>query len=262
MAEWNRRRSAGETIPRLVRVDLREADLEGIDLRDADLQGADLTGANLRGANLEGVVLRSAELRECVLRVAHLGGADLRNADLQGADLRVAHVEAANLNVANLRQADLRGLEYDTSTGVSGLLADADSLAANPDFAHHVHLQRFEDSVRAGPWILDVIFRFTLGYGREPWRWPLLSVAVALLFGVLFSDWWPHGWRLFSFEFANPYDHWYAPFYFSFITFTTLGFGDVVPVNVAAQMAVTVEVVIGYTMLGVLVAILSSALRW
>lgn len=260
--EWNRLRSGGEAVPSLARVELREANLEGADLREVELLGADLAEANLRGAHLEGAVLRSATLRRCALRVAHLGRADLRNADLERADLRVAHVEGANLNAADLRGADIRGLEHDSATSVSALLGDADTLAANPEFARHVHLQRFEDSARAGPWLLDVIFRITLDYGRQPWRWPLLSMLIALLFGVLFSDWLPTGWRLFSFEFANPYGHWYAPFYFSFVTFTTLGFGDVVPVNVPAQLAVTLEVIVGYTMLGVLVAILGSALRW
>jgi uncharacterized protein YjbI with pentapeptide repeats len=89
IAEWNRRRSAGEEIP--------------------DLIGADLIGAHLAGAHFAG-----AHLGEADLRVAHLGGADLRGANLSGAnliraDLGGANLRGANLSGANLMKADLGG---------------------------------------------------------------------------------------------------------------------------------------------------------
>jgi CBS domain containing-hemolysin-like protein len=39
---------------------------------------------------------------------------------------------------------------------------------------------------------------------------------------------------------------WFTPYYFSIVTFKTLGFGDVVPKNLAAETWLTIEVVIGY----------------
>ena len=53
---------------------------------------------------------------------------------------------------------------------------------------------------------------------------------------------------------------WFTPYYYSTVTFTTLGFGDVKPRNLAAEMWLTVEVVLGYFFLGGLVAILASKL--
>jgi len=47
VAEWNRRRDAGEQIPTL-----SGADLSGVNLAEADLSGADLCCADLTGANL------------------------------------------------------------------------------------------------------------------------------------------------------------------------------------------------------------------
>lgn len=41
-----------------------------------------------------------------------------------------------------------------------------------------------------------------------------------------------------------------SPLYFSVVTLTTLGYGDVLPVSIAAQIACMVQVVIGYVMLG------------
>ena len=44
--------------------------------------------------------------------------------------------------------------------------------------------------------------------------------------------------------------------YFSVVTFTTLGFGDIVPKNVCGQAFVAIEVIFGYLMLGALIAII------
>jgi hypothetical protein len=48
--------------------------------------------------------------------------------------------------------------------------------------------------------------------------------------------------------------------YFSLVTFTTLGFGDVTPITVAARRWVMLEVIIGYIMLGGLISIFASKL--
>ena len=87
-----------------IRIDLRDADLEGANLRDADLRSVDL-----RSANLYGTDLRSADLRYDNLEGADLRSADLRSADLRGADLEGADLRYANLEGADLRSADLTG---------------------------------------------------------------------------------------------------------------------------------------------------------
>ena len=77
MAEWNRRREAGEPIPYL----------SGADLREADLTGANLIGANLTGADLSKAHLREADLSDSRLCYARLSSADLRKAKLARANL-------------------------------------------------------------------------------------------------------------------------------------------------------------------------------
>ena len=42
-------------------------------------------------------------------------------------------------------------------------------------------------------------------------------------------------------------------FYFSIVTFTTLGYGDITPVTVAEKVIVGIEVLLGFTMLGILI---------
>ena len=46
--------------------------------------------------------------------------------------------------------------------------------------------------------------------------------------------------------------------YYSVVTFTTLGFGDITPRTPTAAVAVMIEVVVGYLMLGILISILAN----
>jgi len=48
--------------------------------------------------------------------------------------------------------------------------------------------------------------------------------------------------------------------YYSVVTFTTLGFGDISPKTPLATFLVMIEVVLGYIMLGGLISILSAKL--
>jgi hypothetical protein len=53
---------------------------------------------------------------------------------------------------------------------------------------------------------------------------------------------------------------WFTPFYFSIVTFTTLGFGDVKPNGVVGELLASSEVIIGYLTLGLLLAVLAEKL--
>jgi hypothetical protein len=53
---------------------------------------------------------------------------------------------------------------------------------------------------------------------------------------------------------------WISSLYFSFVTFTTLGFGDITPIKSLAQILVTIEVIMGYGMLGLLISIMANKL--
>ena len=48
--------------------------------------------------------------------------------------------------------------------------------------------------------------------------------------------------------------------YYSVVTFTTLGFGDIVPITNIARIAVGTEVILGYVMLGGLISIFANKL--
>ena len=49
-----------------------------------------------------------------------------------------------------------------------------------------------------------------------------------------------------------------SSFYFSVVTLTTLGYGDVLPASLGAQVVVLFEVIMGYIMLGGLLSIFAT----
>ena len=68
-------------------VDGAASELERVDLRDAELDGLDIpqvcfAHSNLDGAHLTGAKLAGATLSDALLRRTDLSGADLRGADL------------------------------------------------------------------------------------------------------------------------------------------------------------------------------------
>ena len=64
------------------------------------------------------------------------------------------------------------------------------------------------------------------------------------------------GWGLI--EFLGGANSLLSPFWFSIVTFTTLGYGDVLPIRWIGELLVIIEVVLGYSMLRLLLSILAN----
>lgn len=115
----------------LIRVDLREANLDGLILDNAELGSSDLRGANLSNTKLIHTDLRSANLTNSILKGATLSAADLRGADLSYADLSEANlygarIDGAYLHGANLHKANLNAAELDGADFKDANLNSAD----------------------------------------------------------------------------------------------------------------------------------------
>ena len=126
---WNKWR--GEN--RLIRPDLRGANLKETNLRGIKLSKADLKGANLSRTRLASARLLEANLLEANLFAANLNGASLdraslRRTNLSGATLLEADLREANLSEANLSRTILRGVDL---RGADLSLADLKGMILN-----------------------------------------------------------------------------------------------------------------------------------
>ncbi len=276
----------------LSRADLSGARLTGANLRDAvlheaNLERAHLLGADLRGADLSSARLVSAQMGGANLQGANLFGADatdaaLSQADAQGADLRTASFDRARARDIDLRSANLGGASFDHAdlTGSRVALAsfhnvdlrgavlrdlggypDADWVGCNighvdftgayllrREIVDQNYLHEFRSQSR-GHAVLYVLWSVTSDCGRSFARWAFLNLLVAGVFSILYSvgdiDFGPHQTLL-------------SPLYFSVVTITTLGYGDVIPASGWAQVMVVCEVIVGYVMLGGLMSIFAN----
>lgn len=90
--------------------------------------------------------------------------------------------------------------------------------------------------------------------GRSFLRWGLWSVGIAVLFGLIYFLMGPDNIKV---DPPLPFS-WLTMIYYSVVTFTTLGFGDIKPATETAAMVVMAEVILGYIMLGGLIAIFAN----
>jgi hypothetical protein len=96
--------------------------------------------------------------------------------------------------------------------------------------------------------------------GRSFLRWALWSFIFAEIFAIVFGLFYyfnPASIKSEVISFSWPG---ISLLYYSVVTFTTLGFGDIVPKIPILQIIVMLEVILGYIMLGGLISILANKL--
>ncbi len=252
---------------RLDRAELLGADLSGADLSEssaeragfgnaslsgATLFNADLTGATLTKATLARADLRAVRLAEARAREVVLSHANLERARLSDADLERSVVDHATFDHADLRRARIRGVNgHGTASWVG----------ADIDGVHHAgaylvlreirdqnYLHEFRTASRLNA-ALYWVWWATSDCGRSFLRWGLWTVLIAAVFAGLF--------RFAEFDYGE-HETALSSVYYSVVTLTTLGYGDVLPASTAAQLLAMAEVAIGYVMLGGLMSIFAN----
>lgn len=140
----------------------------------------------------------------------------------------------------------------------------------NPFFKRYVSDQQFIRAFKEKHPLWALVWRWSSDYGRSLGLWALWSLLIALSFSFVYMPaptWFPAWLQEAMPQFhqvtvtdANRDLSFWKSFYFSIVTFTTLGFGDVVAANTSARILVTLEVIFGYVMLGGLISIFANKL--
>lgn len=239
-------------------VDFHEADLEEADLSVAKLQGSHFNDAILinsliLSSRLEGATFTDAKMMGCKVRYSIVDGATMF--------LRVA----VNKFTPNQRFTDFEGTSLANARIDPGTrqLLEYNIRRMNWENWYKVH-QIIEWPLRFFWWISD--------YGLLTGRIILTFFALAILFALTY----------FTFEcccigvvegltIEQDMSRWSAyslalvrSLYFSIVTMTTTGFGDLRanPLNIWGHVLITLQVLLGYVLLGALItrfAVLFSA---
>ena len=276
----------------VVQVDLSGAKLQGAHLGDANLQGANLVGAKLQCADLKWAELQIAHLNRADLQGANLiytklQGAVLIEADLQGANLRDAKLQGAvllyaNLQGAILRKSKLQGVDFSGAkiqrADFSRAIVDSETLIWECEIDRKTKFegvalggcriypetkQLLEYNIRRKNWegwylehslLRWPVWLFWLisDYGLRTWRVIATFFGLAITFAVVY--WLCPTFVMVNQGFGDIRGFWHA-LYFSVVTMTTLGFGDIAanPDSWGGQTLLMLQVILGYVLLGALV---------
>jgi uncharacterized protein YjbI with pentapeptide repeats len=224
------------------RSDLTDAVLFNATLNDATFSHANLTGADLRTANLEGARLREATLVRTDFSRARMKGADLTQADVDHAIFRDTDLSRSRVKaVTGYATADWIGID----------ILDADFAGAymvRRTIMDQNYLYEFQHKGRLNSYIYKV-WSLTSDCGRSFGRWALLTAVIAVVFAFLYG--------FVEIDYGD-YETGLSPLYYSVVTMTTLGYGDVLPASTTGQIVAMIQVVIGYVMLGGVLSIFAT----
>ena len=132
---------------------------------------------------------------------------------------------------------------------------------------HELKIQKKSKNRKSKPIKRLVLFlwKWSSKYGESPGRFAVWVVIIISIFALLYLpilpdmfDWWPTC-LIIKLD-GNPYTEGntsLTAIYFSVVTFTTLGFGDITPLSGAGKIAVVIEVILGYVMFGILLTLVA-----
>ena len=243
----------------------------------ANFRMTDLTKANFFNAHLEDAIfvdseLRQADFREakmaqCLLLEADLEKSKLQGADLKDADLRETKIDGANFGNSSLPGAKLRGARGYLNADWIG----ADITGANFTGAYllrnHVIDENFIHEFKGQSKLTKYVYfvwKWTSDCGRSLTRWGLFLSTNVVLFALIYwvMDQSPPAGMESHLKGIGGVDGVHEGFiaylYYSVVTFTTLGYGDISPVSVAGQIVLIIHIAFAYLGLGALLSILAT----
>ena len=265
--------------------DFTGADLSETSLWGAKLIGATLWAANLRGAELSKADLSGAKLFFANLREANLRGANLREADLSGTKLRSTTIKGTMAEFAIVDGGTLIDCEddqWDRQTNFSNVGLDSARIeerlkAALKRNTREIYWKRRYTRNRWYRFMQP--FWWASDYGSSTTRILITFVILSIVFSLPYiipaeaPQWMPLQFEVKDFvnglepednysEFNNTTKLlilWGRAFYFSIVTMTTLGFGDISanPDSFWGHLLVMIQVLLGYFFLGALITRLS-----
>jgi len=274
--------------------DLTRADLAGAQLQEADLSGAQLHGANLT-VQIEGTdfkkdtfVIPEDPNKVPIIRArlrTQLQSAKLDNVAIDGADFSEANLDGAELKIATLDEKTrfkdtlFHNCVISIDGGVNqntAIQVLAQGVVNNAQFIDPVFGRKVRDQAWLNKWLENIehlktrsrrkywgtkawawLWRITSDYGRNPWPWIRLSCGLVLFFALIFYLLGNKNYYLGDQIQPLP-DGFWTYLYYSVVTFTTLGFGDITAKTHIGMFWAALEVILGYVMLGGLISIFAS----
>ena len=233
-----------------------EPPVGGFSFRDCSLLYGNFSDTHFAGSDFGG-----SDLRQCNFEYAHLSGCNFSKANLTFAVMDNAYLEHSDFRGAwigyiSLVDAELGYVRFNRKTDFSNIDIGRISSSSNPLFLSFVRrkhfLKHFRNQSLANK-LLYYLWLIISDCGQSFTRWFFVSSLLCAIFGIIYTN-ISHCFNLPKDRIATDFTF----YYYSVVTFTTLGFGDIVPTKLVSEIIVTVEVVLGYLMIGGLISIFAT----
>ncbi|MBN3875189.1 pentapeptide repeat-containing protein [Nostoc sp. JL23] len=225
LTRWKTNGFKRDVLDRMVGKYYEHTDIRGIPLVKENLTKANLSKVDFYGANLENTNFKNADLTDSYLSETNIKGACFDYAKMK--DVLIDHVEFNNKT--SFTGVSLRSIDFN----LSALLQE-----------YATNQQRIESLKSKHP-ILAKILYITCDYGRSFSRFLFCCLAMVISFSLIY---WLSAGSLSKPGFWNS-------LYFSIMAFTSFG-SEIQALSVAGKFFAAIEVITGYLMTGLLVAIL------
>ena len=268
---------------------LADVNLLDADFTDSELHGARFTGSNLTDADLSKSNLRKANLARTRLHNAVFDETDVRGADFQEAALYQVFLENTRIDNSTefgdktayrMRNSEIQLRPEDfgdpnslqAAAWVNRRLKSLHEENAMTEETRKFHIRK-EEAERAldayeenwGRWSVKTLMRYLTNHGESVKHVLGWWVAVIGLSAFLFP--WVGGIKdntgnvyalssLSELSSLAGWNEWGLNLYFSIITFSTIGYGDLSPASPLARALVGFESIAGALLLALLVFVL------
>lgn len=274
---------------------VESSDLTRARLMNCRLQGVELREVNGRSSDFSSSYMKDAILIESDFYGANFSGCDLRDADLSGSKFNYGRFSSSVLKRIRLSKSTefVESLFDDCQLSVSKLVKDSTAVRilargvvqeasfVNLLFGRRVRdkawIHQYEQDIKSlepsSFWSLSgeawryafrnsirILWKYSSNYGRNISLWSGWSVFLCLCFATTYFFLGESQFSVNPEIVSGDLQGWFKHFYYSVVTFTTLGFGDITPRTSTAMFYVMLEVIMGYVMLGGLLAILANRL--
>ena len=235
------------------------------DFTDANCYHSKMEDATFVEAQLRNVDFRAAKMARCRLYEADLEGTDFDQAFLDDADLRETNIQGVNFRNTSLRGSQLREVQnYTKADWIGADNRDIDFAGAYIVRQHIIDenfLYEYKHQSKVTRCVYHV-WKWTSDCGRSLTRWGALLALNVLLFAFFYwglDQWGPPAGKESHLQGIKELGGDFIPYlYYSVVTFTTLGYGDVSPTSAIGQIVLIVHIAFGYLGLGALLSILAT----
>ncbi|WDP88513.1 MAG: pentapeptide repeat-containing protein [Desulfobacter sp.] len=251
-----------------LKINFNRTNLERANLSNVDLEKARLGFSNLRNSKLQQTRFQGA-----YLQASDFQGADLFWTDLKDATMNQANLQNSLLVYADFTRAIVADIKYTKEIRILGQVffsyntiksfhgINVGSCIGNQVFRRYAMDQDFIETFKKNQpdWLYKVLYylwRVSSDCGQSILLWVFWSILIAIWFAAMFAG---LGEKAFVIPNLDFYDF-DTLIYYSVVTFTTLGFGDITPKTPTAAQWVMAEVITGYIMLGGLISIFATKL--